>query len=189
MNCCETNLDQLLQRVADRDEAAFAALYRQTAPKLLAIARRILRQRGLAEDVLQEVYVKIWRDAGRFDPGRGSAMAWMSIMARNLSIDALRKRQRTPQPVAEMPDNSRVEFVWQPSAGIDAVDRVALMRGLSKLDDERRDMLLCAYYEGLTREELAVRFSRPVGTVKTWLRASLATLRESLSDQEVVHGE
>ena len=185
----ETGLGCLLAKVAARDHRAFAALYRRTSPKLLAIAQRILGNRGAAEDAVQEVFAKIWRDAGKFEASRGNPMAWMSTMTRNQAIDALRKQRRTPVPMAEPPECRQVEFAWQQSAGIDATDKIALIRGLSQLDEERRMMLLCAYCEGFTREELAVRFSRPVGTVKTFLRASLAALRDSLIETEEPQGQ
>lgn len=170
-------LDELLTSVAGGDQKAFKTLYQTSAPKLLAIAQRILKDRGLAEDVLQDVYVKIWKDADRFDRHRGRAMAWMTIIARNKSIDMLRSLRRRPVQVDDTAETPLIERLPQPKPGADTVDRIALYRCIDELSPEHRNLILAAYFEGHTREELAQRFGSPVGTIKTRIRAALANLR------------
>jgi RNA polymerase sigma-70 factor, ECF subfamily len=171
----------LLARVATRDAAAFAALYRQTSPKLYGVVARILRGEGAGAEALQEAYVRIWEKAGDFDPGRGSALAWMATIARNRALDEVRRVR--PQSLEDMPEN------FEPAA--DEVDPLAarerseglakLLACLQALDEEKRAILLLAYYRGASREALARRFGRPVPTIKTWLHRSLGQLRDCLA--------
>lgn len=183
----DPSLDDLLVAVGRQDRAAFSALYARTAPKLHAVALRILRQRTLAEDALQEAFVDIWRRAGSFDPERGSAGAWLSVVARNRAIDVARRRMRD---VPEAPDGDieRLAAVVAPGSGTggdrsgESVDLMALLHCLRALDEETGEAILLAYYEGRSRDELAVRFGRPEGTIKTWLRRGLMRLRACLDE-------
>ncbi len=172
----EPDLANLLFAVADEDEAAFARLYDLTSSKLFAIALRILGNRALAEDVLQDVYIKIWRGAGKFDTKRGSAEGWMSVMTRNQAIDLLR---RTGRRQLAHEQNADTEFGSVAGSG-QLLDRLDIVRGLAELDAAPRDLVLRAYIEGRSREELAQLYDRPVGTIKTWLRTALAQLRDAL---------
>jgi RNA polymerase sigma-70 factor, ECF subfamily len=177
----ESDLAQLLAQVASGDRAAFATLYRQTAAKLYGIIARILIRSDLAGEVLQEAYVRIWQKAGDFDPTKGSPMAWMATIARNRALDearrakplALEEMQESFEPAAE-------EF--DPLASRERSEQLAaLMRCLSQLDAEKRQIVLLAYYRGASREALSKRFERPVPTIKTWLHRSLAQLKDCLS--------
>jgi RNA polymerase sigma-70 factor (ECF subfamily) len=172
---------QLLMQVAARDRGAFAALYKQTAAKLYGVVARILPRNDLAGEVLQEAYVRIWQKAADFDPTKGSPMAWMATIARNRALDearrakplALEDMQDTFEPAAE-------EF--DPLASRDRSEQLAaLMRCLSQLDAEKRQIVLLAYYRGASREALSKRFERPVPTIKTWLHRSLAQLKDCLT--------
>ena len=174
------DLSPLLRRVAARDAAAFAALYQQTSAKLYGVVARILTRGDAAADVLQEVYVRIWEKAGEFDPRRGSPLAWMATIARNRALDEVRRVR--PGSLEDQPEG------FEPAA--DEVDPLAarerteglaaLIACLEKLDEEKRAVLLLAYYRGSSREALAKRFGRPVATIKTWLHRSLAQLRDCL---------
>ena len=172
---------QLLSRVAAGDRAAFATLYRQTAAKLYGVVARILPRSDLAGEVLQEAYVRIWQKAGDFDSTKGSPMAWMATIARNRALDEVRRAkplaledmQEGFEPAAEEID---------PLGSRDRSERLAaLMRCLSQLDPEKRQIVLLAYYRGASREALSKRFERPVPTIKTWLHRSLAQLKDCLS--------
>jgi RNA polymerase sigma-70 factor, ECF subfamily len=175
------DLAQLVSQVASGDRAAFAALYKQTHAKLYGVIARILIRSDLTGEVLQEVYVRIWRKAGDFDPAKGSPIAWMATIARNRALDEIRRVK--PVALEDMPESfePRAEEV-DPLAARDRGERLtALMRCLSRLDEEKRQIVLLAYYRGFSREALARRFSRPVPTIKTWLHRSLAQLKDCLS--------
>jgi len=175
------DLAQLLSQVAARDRAAFAALYKQTHAKLYGVIARILVRSDLAGEVLQEAYVRIWRNSGDFDPAKGSPIAWMATIARNRALDEVRRVR--PVSLEDMPEG------FEPAA--EAVDPLAsrerseglsaLLDCLAKLDEEKRAILMLAYYHGASREALAERFDRPVPTIKTWLHRSLAQLRDCLA--------
>ena len=175
------DLTHLLRRVAARDAAAFAALYKQTSAKLYGVVARILTRSDVAADVLQEVYVRVWEKAGEFDPVKGSAVAWMATIARNRALDEVRRVR--PASLEDQPES------FEPAA--DEVDPLAarerseglarLIDCLQGLDEEKRAIVLLAYYRGSSREALAKRFGRPVATIKTWLHRSLAQLRDCLS--------
>jgi len=173
------DLVALMARVAGRDRAAFAALYRQTQAKLYGVIARIIQRRDLAGEILQEAYVRIWERAADFDPAKGSPIAWMATIARNRALDEVRR----VQPVEDMPDgfDPPGEDVDPLSARQRSESLQALMRCLETLDPEKRQILLLAYYRGASREALAKRFDRPVPTIKTWLRRSLADLKNCLS--------
>lgn len=175
-----SELAALLQRVAARDRAAFTALYARTSAKLFGATLRILRRRDLAEEILQEVYVRVWERAGDYDPALGSALGWLSTIARNRALDATRRRVELP--LEDLPQ------AWEIADPADDPAREAERSGelrrlsacLETLADDRRSMVVLAYRDGLTRDELATRFGVPVGTVKTWLHRSLARLKECL---------
>ena len=175
------DLTDLLIRIAARDAAAFAALYKQTSAKLYGVVARILTRGDVAADVLQEAYVRIWEKAGDFDPLKGSPLAWMATIARNRALDEVRRVR--PVSLEDQPEG------FEPAA--EEIDPLgprersegltALIDCLKGLDEEKRAVVLLAYYRGLSREALARRFGRPVPTIKTWLHRSLAQLRDCLA--------
>jgi RNA polymerase sigma-70 factor (ECF subfamily) len=175
------NLTDLMIRIATRDAAAFSALYKQTSAKLYGVVARILTRGDVAADVLQEVYVRIWEKAGEFDPVRGSPLAWMATIARNRALDEVRRVR--PVSLEDQPEG------FEPAAEeIDPLAARERSEGLTRLvdclkglDEEKRAIVLLAYYRGSSREALAKRFGRPVPTIKTWLHRSLAQLRDCLS--------
>jgi RNA polymerase sigma-70 factor (ECF subfamily) len=177
----EPDLGQLLLGVAAHDRAAFAALYKQTQAKLYGVVARILVRSDLAGEVLQETYVRIWQKAGDFDPAKGSPIAWMATIARNRALDEVRRAK--PLALEDMPDSFEpaAEEI-DPLGARDRSERLtALMRCLSQLDAEKRQIVMLAYYRGASREALSKRFERPVPTIKTWLHRSLAQLKDCLS--------
>ena len=180
MTVAQDNLTLLMRKVAVRDREAFAALYKATCAKLYGIVVRILPGKGVADEVLQEVYVKIWDRAGDFDPGRASPISWMAAIARNRALDEARRRK--PISMEDMPDS--FEPAAETGHPLDGQERSevlkALLACLSNLDKEKREIVLLAYYRGLSREALANRYNHPVATIKTWLHRSLAQLRTCL---------
>ena len=175
-----TDLDHLLRDVARQDVGAFRALYDRTAGGLLAVTLRICRQRQLAEDVLQEVYVQIWQRAASFDPARSSARTWMTVIARNRAIDHVRRRAR-PDAEGSALSDTPVEDLPSLSGDVELANELrALAACLQSLPDHQREAILRAYYEGWERTELAAHFQAPVNTVKTWLRRGLISLRKCM---------
>jgi RNA polymerase sigma-70 factor, ECF subfamily len=170
----------LLAAVAKGDQAAFERLYQATRAKLYGAALRILRRADLADEVIQETYLKVWSSAGQFDPAIASPITWMVAIARNRAIDLVRKKseislEQEPEAMqvpAESPD---------PLAGRHASDELRrLLACMGTLDEERRRLVLLAYYSGLSRDQLAARFDTPVNTIKTRLRRALSDIRECL---------
>ena len=174
-------LADLLRQVAARDTTAFAALYKQTSAKLYGVVARVLTRGDVAADVLQEAYVRIWEKAGDFDPVKGSPLAWMATIARNRALDEVRRVRPISlegQPEGFEPAAEEIDplATRERSEGL-----AALVDCLKALDEEKRAVVLLAYYRGLSREALAKRFGRPVPTIKTWLHRSLAQLRDCLA--------
>ena len=175
------DLVDLLARVAKRDRPAFEALYAASSGKLFGVIVRILGRQAAAEEALQDAYVKIWQRAGDFDHTRGSAIAWMATIARNRALDEIR-RTRTSATVAFPEGFEPVAAFEDPLGGRERSEALRkLMACLAGLDEERRQVILLAYYRGMSREALAERFKRPVPTIKTWLHRGLAQLRVCLS--------
>ncbi len=175
------DLIDLLARVAARDRQAFAALYAASSGKLFGVIVRILGRQPAAEEALQDTYVRIWERAGDFDRARGSAIAWMATIARNRALDEVRRSKSSPTQA--FPEGFEPEApALDPMDGRERSEALRkLMICLSGLDEERRQVILLAYYRGLSREALAERFKRPVPTIKTWLHRGLAQLRVCLS--------
>src|SRR5271157_3404574 len=175
------DLAVLLRRVAARDEAAFAALYRRTSAKLYWVVARILTRGDAGAEALQEAYVRIWEKAGDFDPSRGSPLAWMATIARNRALDEVRRVR--PGSLEDLPESFEpAADDVDPLAARERSERLAaLINCLQALDEEKRAVVLLAYYRGSSREALARRFGRPVPTIKTWLHRSLAQLRDCLA--------
>ena len=169
-----------LHAVAEQDRTAFAELYRATAPKLLGVILRILKDRARAEDVLQESFIKVWQRAALFDETRSSPITWLVSIARNAAIDALRK-----QPVEREGQETDIDEI--PSRSPNVIDRIddvqaqaRLNRCFEELDKDRADMVRLAYLNGWTRDALADYFEQPVNTVKTWLHRALKQLKRCL---------
>jgi RNA polymerase sigma-70 factor (ECF subfamily) len=173
-------LASLIRACAAGDRGALARLYEAASPQLFGLALRMVRRRDLAEEIVQETFLAVWRHAGSFDEGRGTAMAWLAAILRNGAIDLLRRRGREvpldPDAAAAVPD---------PEPG--PLDRAAeseaaraLRACLEELEAGPRRSILLAYYDGLTYEETALRVGAPIGTVKSWIRRSLLRLKSCL---------
>ena len=173
--------ETLLAAIARADRAAFRMLYDLAAPKLFATILRIVKNRAAAEEVLQDVFLRIWQNAGRFSQDTGPARAWMNSIARNRAIDVVRQKTFAPVDGGGEDDTSMYERIAEDrDREADMINNASLSRCLGTIEDTARDCVLLAYYEGYSREELAQRFDRPVNTIKTWLHRSLAILRDCL---------
>lgn len=182
-------LAQLLGRSGLGDRAAFARLYERTSSHLYAVVLRIQRDRALAEDLLQEVYVSIWKSASGFDAARAQPMTWLTSIARNRAIDSLRRQAAQPQLESSSPDDEdgvdRVETEPDDSPGpLDLLGRASDARELTQclqhLSPPQRQSVALAFFDGLSHAEVAERLREPLGTVKSWVRRALLTLRSCL---------
>ncbi len=176
----QAELDTLLVAVARHDRDAFRQLYDRTAPKLLATILRIVRIRSAAEEVLQDVYLRIWQNAESYAPQTAPAKAWMSSIARNRAIDVLRQKGFTSVSGAKDEVDWYERIAEDRDREADMINNASLRHCLQTIEPQARDCVLLAYYEGYSREELATRYGRPVNTIKTWLHRSLSSLRTCL---------
>src|SRR5688500_11047738 len=173
-------LSPIMARIAAGEREALRQLYEATSAKLFGVCLRILSDREESEDVLQDVYVTIWRRADRFDGARASVMTWVSTIARNRAIDRL--RARGPMAYAEQVDDLEIA---DGSVGADVLleaadDSNRLKNCLGELDDRTETVIRTAFFEGVTYEALAHRMDAPLGTVKSWIRRGLAKLKGCL---------
>ena len=173
-------LTPLMTRIAGGDRDALRQLYDATSAKLFGVCLRILSDREESEDVLQDVYVTIWRRADRFDATRASVMTWLSTIACNRSIDRL--RARGPMAYAEQVDELEIADGADSAETLlsAADDRNKLHGCLSELDERTEKVIRTAFFEGVTYEALAKRMDAPLGTVKSWIRRGLAKLKGCL---------
>jgi RNA polymerase sigma factor (sigma-70 family) len=173
-------LGSLLARTGSGDQQAFADLYRRAAGRLHAVCLRMLRDTGEAEEVVQEVFVTVWRRADRFDPARASAMTWLVALTRNRAIDRL--RQRRVAPLGDPLDLEQMEDE-RPGPAADAQasqDYVRLRNCLEALEPKQRRSVREAFFTGATYKELAGRCQVPLPTLKSWIRRGLIQLRACL---------
>jgi RNA polymerase sigma-70 factor (ECF subfamily) len=175
-----TTLVDDMARVAAGDRAAFARVYHATSAKLYGIVLRILQRRDLTDEIVQEVYVRIWERAGDFDPGRASPITWMATIARNRALDEVRKARHVR--LDDAPEALDVADEARPADEQVASrhDLKRLLGCLDRLPPDRKDMVRLAYLDGWSREELARRYGHPVATIKTWLHRSLKQLKDCL---------
>ena len=166
--------------------ASFTQLYAQTHRRVFGIVLRIVKHRGEAEDVLQEIYVKVWSRSSQFDPHRGQATHWLAGIAHCAALDALRRRDSRPREVNVEPDDGGAywQFVSSEPGPLEqfeeAQTRRAIQRQLSTLPDDQRESLALAFFDGLTHAEIAKRLCCPLGTIKSRVRRALMSLRPGL---------
>lgn len=177
----QSDLVTLLARVGAGDRLAFDKLYSLTSAKLLGVATRILGSGELAEEAVQEAYVRVWKNAARFDASVASPVAWLAAITRNQAIDVRRRSSQRLSDQAAPIDDELVCPSPSPAAEAERNDELRRLMGcLQRLPEDRRQMVLLAYYNGWSREELSERFQRPVATVKSLLRRSLELLKGCL---------
>ena len=187
------DLSRLLGRAGLGDRAAFATLYERTSSHLLAVVLRINRDRAQAEDILQEVYVNVWRAAKTFDAAQSQPLTWLTSIARNRAIDSLRRIQTQPQMqtssgalgAADGEDEDVYDTVADGSPGpLDLMSRASEARALEQCMDTlsalQRQSVALAFFHGLSHAEVAAQLRQPLGTVKSWVRRALMTLKTCL---------
>jgi RNA polymerase sigma-70 factor (ECF subfamily) len=162
----------------DGDESALAVLYDRYSGLVFSVAKRILGDRGAAEEILQDILYQVWRTASRFDLTQGSLAGWLLVAARNRAIDRLRRRQGArSDPMQE--DMVALAFNLESAAEQDAM-LSKVRKLLEELPEAQRTALELAYFEGLTHSEIAQRTGEPLGTVKSRLRTALGSLKKAL---------
>lgn len=171
--------ETLLQRVGDKDRVAFKQLYEAAAPILFGIGMKMMRDRGSAQEVTQEAFVRIWRKADLFDAQKGSAMAWMTTITRRIALDRLRQASAPTVPLDAIDEQGLERASQGPGDHAIAAD---LRRCLGELEINYSRSVVLAYVYGLTHAELARTLKRPVGTIKSWVRRGLAQLNKCLDD-------
>lgn len=184
-----TQLKSWLAAVARGDAHAFRLLYEATSPKLFGFALRILNKRELAEDVLQESFVRVWNSAGSYEPALAAPMTWLTTIVRNKAFDSLRRRDDAEEIDAETFDKEVMSALEsREPTPFEALalsgDAQALARCLSALEGLHRQAIALAYYHDLSHTEVAEQMTLPVGTVKTWIRRGLERLRRCMGTRE-----
>ena len=186
----ESTDEELMRRVAARDEQAFAQLYDRYAAICLGFMLRILHNRAEAEDVLQEVYLQIWQQASNFDAARGRAITWILTIARSRALDRLRKiavRDRTATAATHEQSMRVANTTIDDCLNLENAEIVhAALAGIA---EKQRQLLILAYYEGLTQTQIAERLGEPLGTVKTRMRNGLLKLHDLLADKLGKHNK
>jgi len=183
------DLARLLGRAGIGDKAAFATLYERTSAHLFGVVLRINRDRAQAEDVLQEVYINIWRAASGFDAAQSQPLTWLTSIARNRAIDSLRRQQAQPQlqasPAGDDEDEDVYEQMTDDAPGpLELLSRASDARALGacmeQLGAQQRQSVALAFYDGLSHAEVAEQLRQPLGTVKSWVRRALMALKSCL---------
>jgi RNA polymerase sigma-70 factor (ECF subfamily) len=184
----ELNSEQLIKRVANGDTAALELLYEQYAPAVMGLAIKMLGDRASAEEVVQETFWRVWRNAETFSTRQGSFSGWLFGITRNLSIDTWRRGKVRPQPLINEAEQQQLEDNPDPEADVDesawtAIKHVQVRQALYALPHAQRQVVEMAFFGGLTRQEIAETIGVPLGTVHTRARLGLQKLRELLQEQ------
>ncbi len=184
------DLAQLLARSGLGDRAAFAQLYERSSGHLLAVVLRIQRDRAQAEDLLQEVYVSVWKAAASFDAARSQPLTWLTHIARHRAIDSLRRAQTQPRLLSSSRDDDDERPDIEQALADDgpgpldllglASEKRELSACMEHLTPPQRQSVALAFFDGLSHAEVAAQLQEPLGTVKSWVRRALATLKGCL---------
>ena len=184
LDAAQSRLAGLLERTALGDRAAFAELYRATSSKLFAVSLRIVRERPLAEEALQDSFVNIWNHASDYARAKSAPATWMTAIVRNRSLDIVRRTREAPDVDDELAANL-VDETASPVREAEARAQAHSLRNcLEELDAEQRQTIALAFFHGLTHSELAGHLRRPLGTVKTHIRRGLLKLKDCLARAE-----
>ncbi|NMH60052.1 sigma-70 family RNA polymerase sigma factor [Alteromonas ponticola] len=173
-----TELLALLQDTAIGDRASFARLYQQTSPNIYAVCLKLLQRRELAEEAMQDTFIRVWHNAADYQSGRGTVLAWMTTIARYRSLDMIRRKNiRKEQGLL---DKDVIEGA-QPVADSDNELSERLEHCMNALTDEQRQAIQLVYFNGLSHNEAVTHIRSPLGTIKSWIRRGLQSLKQCLS--------
>ncbi len=166
--------EQLVSKMAARDERALAELYRRYGPYLAALSRRMLQDRDEVQQCVQDTFYRAWEAANRFDPARASVKTWLATIGHRVTINRLRGRRPNPLPLE----------AWDaPTQATDPVERIGLERAVAALETDERELIELAFYQGHSHQELADLTGRPLGSIKSKLRGALHKLRDRLRER------
>jgi RNA polymerase sigma-70 factor (ECF subfamily) len=182
--------EALLARIASSDSQALALLYERYARLVYSLALRILGSGELAEDIVQETFWRVWRRSATYRAGRGSVVGWISGIARNLSIDELRRQRARPSEVYDTETNPVLRNIVDgrmdvAGVALESERRRLIAAALQQMTAEQRQAIELAYFGGLSQSEIAERLHSPIGTIKTRIRSGLRRLREILTAQHL----
>ena len=179
-----TDLVNLIQKTARGDEAAFQSLYKATSPRIYSVSLKLLRRQDWAEEITQEAYVRIWYHASEYHMERGQPITWMISIMRNLAIDRLRSKKEVPLTDSSEFDDTEYELE---KSGTDpqinflqSHSALALSGCIDELSETQRNSIFLAFFEGLSHGQLTMRLDQPLGTIKSWIRRGLQSLRRCL---------
>ena len=176
-NLNETDDMRLMTRIQSADQAAMAALFDRYGTMVYSVAFRVLKDPSEAEDVMQEIFVQVWKNPGTVVSGRGSLAGWLVVVARNRSIDRIRRRRPTePVELFALPSSTNLAREAERNSLIEKIRGV-----MGSLPDEQRRSVELAFFEGLSHSEIAEKTGDPLGTVKTRIRLALTTIRKALT--------
>ena len=168
------DLNKLIELSAQKDQAAFKKLYEQTFPKLYSLALRIMVRASLAEEVLQEAYMKIWDKADSYNSSKGHVLAWMTIITRNTALDTLRSLSVRPEEVETVYEG---EAYVSSDINLSPENRIAYVEQIKQMDErlktlqaEQRQCIIFSHFYGYTHQELSEMLEKPLGTIKSWIR-------------------
>lgn len=177
------DIEHLIARMALQDRAAFNALYNATSAKLFGVCLRVLKNRQDAEEALQEIYIKIWHKSDQFAANDFSPLSWLVVIARNHCIDVLRARKPASHSIDELAEQGqelRDEAHTPEQAALNSSLGRSIANCLEELDIEKAAAVRQAYVDGYSYNELAEVYKVPLNTMRTWLRRSLASLKECM---------
>ena len=177
---------ELVERLQRRDPQALAELYDRYGRLAYSLIVRVVRDGALAEDLVQETFLRVWNRAQGFDAQRGALGPWLLAVARNRAIDYLRSAGGRERNALELEEVDHPSLYTDMERDILASDKARMIRAaLEKLTPNQREVIELAYFEGLTQTEMAERMGQPLGTVKTWVRTALKNLREEFGEAVV----
>lgn len=173
--------NELLPKIAIKDKAAFDELYKRFSQVVYNLSFRVVNNKSDAEEVVQEVFVQIWRKADRYDQGRGAVATWIMNITRSRAIDKIRRGKKTRNNISM--DDTFMQFISQKGFIVEDANekREILQNALSEIPEDQKTVIETVYYRGFTHTEAAEELQIPVGTVKTRLRLGILKLRELLS--------
>ncbi len=173
------DIEDMVSRIALGNRDAFSQLYDATSGKLFAVCLRVLNERAAAEDAMQDAYVKVWKNADRYQSTGHSPMTWLITIARNTAIDRLRMR-KTESDIADFNERIAAPGPSPEQSSVAASETKRIIQCLDELETDRRAAITGAYLQGKTYQDLSNQFDVPLNTMRTWLRRGLAALRECL---------
>jgi len=174
--------DELIPLIADTaygNDEAFGKLYQLTSSRLFALCIQVVKRRDWAEEILQEAFVKIWHHASDYHKGKGSVFNWMVSIVRYRAIDHLRRHDNQLELAGSSEDLNRLHRQEYVDAKLNS-DVLALDKCMQQLSNEQRQSIMMAFFHGLSHDDLAAHLSKPLGTIKSWVRRGLNSLKRCL---------